>query len=315
MVDRFTGSGIYEEWVENYEEYKEMIKSLYCCICLDIVKCPFECENCESLYCEDCWDVMKIAGKKCVINCNASVKKANKFVHDMLNKLKLKCQSCGKGGIDYNIYVKHMEACQINKKLSSIEELMKIVKEKEYRIDELTKELENLKSTGNKSKSQYGEIINGSNSLTKEQIRQQLITYNLPINQKMEMYSAAIEGKIAEFQNLVINKKYPILEEVSAHNYYWTSLHYAMHYGQIEIVLFITEILKSTSKLELAMKLLSDDDRCPILCLLRSNSLVLEKKKDIMDKLISKYNFEISNDVRKEMRNRDMEYILRKYNR
>jgi hypothetical protein len=315
-MDKFTGSGINEEYVENFEEYKEMIKSLYCCICLDIVKSPFECENCESLYCEDCWEVMKIAGKKCVINCVAPVKKANKFVHDMLNKLKITCQTCGKSGIEYDIYIKHMEACLINKKISSVEELTKVVKEKEAKIDELTAELENLKLNGSKFKSALQDSHHGeSYNLTKEQIRNQLMSFNLPVHQKMELYTAAVEGKLNEFRDLVVNKKYPILEEVSAHNYFWTPLHYAMHYGQIDIIFFILEYLKSGGMIELAMKLQSDDGRCPLLCLLRSNSLSLEKKKDIVDKILSKYSFEVTSDVKKEMRNRDMDGLLRKYNR
>ena len=61
------------------------------------------------------------------------------------SKLKIKCETCGKGGIDYDIYIKHMEACLINKKISSVEELTKVVKEKETKIDELTAELDNLK--------------------------------------------------------------------------------------------------------------------------------------------------------------------------
>ena len=315
MVDRFTGSGINEEYVENFEEYKEMIKSLYCCICLDIVKSPFECENCESLYCEDCWEVMKIAGKKCVINCVAPVKKANKFVHDMLSKLKIKCSTCGKGGIDYEIYIKHMEACLINKKISSVEELSKVVKEKEAKIDELSKELENLKINGNKYKTTFGDTPYNSSVMTKEQLRANLMTFNLPVTQKMELYNAAVEGRLADFINLIDNKKYSLLEEVSAHNYFWTPLHYAMHYGQVEISLYIIEHLKKDGVLDLAIHLQSDDGRCPILCLLRSNSLNLEKKKDIMEKLLSRYQFEISNDVKKEMRNRDMESLLIKYKR
>ncbi len=307
-MDKFTGSGISEDWVENFEEFKEMIKSLACCICLDIVKTPYECTNCESLYCEDCWEVMKIAGKKCVLHCTLPVKKANKFVYDMLNKLKIKCETCGKGGIDYDIFVKHMEACLINKKLSSVEELNKIVQEKDHKIEELTAELNNLKLHGNKSKSST------ETGMTKEQLREEFMSFGLSVSQKMELYNASVEGKLSDFQNLINNKKYPILEEVSAHNYFWTSLHYAMHYGQTDIIFFILETLNNRGIIAPSMKLQSDDGRCPILCLLRSNFLNLEKKKAIMDKILSKFKFSVSNEVRKEMRNRDMEGILKKYN-
>ena len=208
-----------------------------------------------------------------------------------------------------------MEACLINKKISSVEELTKVVKEKETKIDELTAELENLKINGSKYKSSFGDTPYNKDVMTKEQLRSNLMTFSLPVNQKMELYNAAVEGRLADFQNMVLNKKYPVLEEVSAHNYFWTPLHYAMHYGQSDIIFFILEQIKTSGVLDLSMRLQSDDGRCPILCLLRSNSLSLEKKKDIMERLLSKYQFDISADVKKEMRNRDMESILRKYNR
>lgn len=317
MTERFQGSGINEEFVENLEEYKEMVKSLYCCICLDIVKVPYECENCESLYCEDCWEVMKISGKKCVLHCTAVVKKANKFVRDMLSKLRIKCETCGKKGIDYDIYIKHMDACLINQKISTVDELTKTIKEKDTKIDEMTAELENLKLNGTKLGTDTGNntFYGSGSNMTKEQIRAQLLTFNLPVGHKMELYNAAVEGRLNDFKNLIINKHYPVLEEVSAHNYFWTPLHYAMHYGQLNIAIFILDYLKGNGMLEMAIKLQSDDGRCPILCLLRSNSLSTEKKKEFMDRIIANYVFDISNDVKKEMRNRDMESLLRKYNR
>ena len=209
MTTKYTGAGISEDIVENFEECKESIANLACCICLDIVRSPFECGNCESLYCEDCWDQMKIAGKKCVIpGCTAPVKKANKFVFQMLNKLKLHCNTCGKGGIEYDMYIKHEEACLINKKISSISELTRVLKEKETKILLLKVELENLKITGNNSKNSLGD------NLTTEQIRQRLLTFDLDVKQKMQLYTSAVEGKLSEFKDLIINKKLPVLEEV-----------------------------------------------------------------------------------------------------
>jgi len=115
-------------------------------------------------------------------------------------------------------------------------------------------------------------------------------------------------------KNLVVSKKYPMLEEVSAHNYYWTPLHYAMHYGQIEIIKFLIEQLKGKGIIESAMKLESNDGRCPLLCLLRSNSINVDKKKEILTKFLQLYpNTFLSNDVRKEARSRDMDGILKKF--
>ncbi len=189
------------------------------------------------------------------------------------------------------------------------------MKDKESKVEELSIELENLKVHGSKYKSTFGDTPFDITSMTKEQLRANLMTFSLPVNQKMELYNAAVEGKLSEFQNMIVNKRYPVLEEVSAHNYFWTPLHYAMHYAQADIIMFIMESLKTNGIIDLAMRLQSDDGRCPLLCLLRSNSLSSEKKKDILDKLLSKYSFEITNEVKKEMRNRDMESILRKHNR
>ena len=72
--------------------------------------------------------------------------------------------------------------------------------------------------------------------LTKEQLRQKYITVNLNLNQKMELYSAAVEGRLNDFRRLVFDKHYPPLEEVSARSYYWTPLHYALHYAPLNRV-------------------------------------------------------------------------------
>ena len=300
-MQNYTGIGIKEELVENYADYKEIIKSLICCICLDIVKNPMECENCESLYCEDCWEIMKISGKKCVLHCTSAVKRANKFVRDMLANLRITCESCGKKNIDYNIYIKHMEACIMNKNLITKDELKKLIKEKETKIDEIEAEIENLKLNG------LTTIDSKSKSMTIDQIRQNLMTFNLNINKKMELYNAAVEGRMKDFKDFVINKKYPLFEEVSAHNYNWTSVHYAMHYGQLEIIMFCMDYIENKMNcMDIAMKLESNDGRCPLLCLLRSNALNADKKKTIVQKIFSKYSFDLSEKVKAELRNRDM---------
>jgi len=140
------GSGIDEDLVENSGEFQELIKSFICCICLDIVKLPMECENCESLYCAECWDILKIPGKPCVLNCSAKcIKKANKFVLELLSKLSIRCDKCNRCGIDYHTFVKHIEGCSINLKYSSREELKEIISEKDKKIVDLKSELKDLK--------------------------------------------------------------------------------------------------------------------------------------------------------------------------
>lgn len=66
----------------------------------------------------------------------------------------------------------------------------------------------------------------------------------LPRKQKLELYNAVVEGRLNDFKSLITNKKYPILEEVSVKNCFWTSLHSAMYLGKIDIVYFILDTLK-----------------------------------------------------------------------
>lgn len=398
MNKNYKGIGVKQELIENYDKFENLLNSFICCICLEIVKNPMECENCESLYCEECWDMMKISGKKCVLHCTAPVKKASKFVRDALSNLRITCETCGKRDIEYNMYVLHFEVCGIfnGKDSRNKEDLHKYIKEKEMKIDEITAEIENFKLNGidavmvNKNQKNFftdnkpnnnniikdnsntantnssgivignnvfigGNVfINGvrignieginnnnnnnnvTNTFTNNQqiqiqrpinqsqspsqlrmsdddIRKRLLTFNLPLNQKMEMYNAAVEGKLNEFKELIIVKKYPFFEEVSAHTFLWTCFHYAMHYGKEEIIMFCFEHIDKTLKcLNTAMRLTSNDGRCPMLCLLRSNSLSADAKKLLLVKIFSTYKtLEVTNNAKTEIRTRDLENVIK----
>lgn len=291
----FEGCGINEDIIENYNDYADILSSLTCVICLDVVKDPVECPKCESLYCAGCWKMIKISGKKCVLNCGEeNMVKANKFIYNKLNKLRIKCPNCNKGGISYSTYVLHEELCSINDKYAQIKELKRVLEEKDKEIQSSRAGISNVPL------------------LSKEEIRKRLVTFHLGVQQKMELYKAAIEGRLADFKDLVNNKKYPILEEVSAHNYYWTPLHYAMHYGKIEIVFYILDTMKAKGELNNAMNLKSDDNRCPIQCLLKSNSVPMETKRKIIQMLFEKYEFDVSRELLQEMKNRNLEYLIPK---
>jgi len=253
--ERFASSGIREEAVDNFGDYKGIIKNLLCCVCLDIVKNPMECSKCETLYCTICWEIIKMAGKQCVSKCDASstIKKANKFVREILTKLSFTCNRCGKTKIIYDDYVKHHETCMVDPNTQSRDQLINIVLEKEMQIDNLSREIEGFK---------YSQIT----SMNKNDLRSSLVSNVLNTSQKMELYNATIQGKTNDFKKFILEKKYPVLEEVSAKNYYWTCLQYAMHYGKKDIILFIFEILKGQNLLDTAMRLESNDGRCALSC-------------------------------------------------
>ena len=285
---------ISEDIIENYSDFAEVLPSLTCVICLDVAKDPVSCPKCECLYCAGCWKMIKISGSQCVLKCGEeNMVKANKFIYNILNKLRIKCPNCKKGGITYSTYVLHEELCTINEKYGATKELERVLQEK---ISEL-------------SSSKIGNI--NAPILSKEEVRKRLVTFNLGVNQKMELYKAAIEGRLADFKDLVTYKKYPILEEVSAHNYYWTPLHYSMHYGKTDIVCYILDTMQQRGDLNYAMNLQSDDNRCPIQCLLKSNTVPLEAKKSIIKMLFERYTFDVSRELIQELKNRNMENLIK----
>jgi hypothetical protein len=52
----------------------------------------------------------------------------------------------------------------------------------------------------------------------------------------MELYNSSTKGNLDELKNIVTNKKYSLVEEVSKAGYYWTVFHYASHYGHTKVL-------------------------------------------------------------------------------
>ena len=147
---------------------------------------------------------------------------------------------------------------------------------------------------------------------TQEELRKELITNKLDVNSKMILYQAAVKGELSDFKKL-IDKNYPLLEEVSAANFFWTPLHYAMHYGKMEIAFYILDILKKQGKYRMAMELESNDHRTPVLCLLKSNALSLSDKKEYFTRLIQNYDIYPDERTLREIKNRNLEEIYKRY--
>jgi hypothetical protein len=304
----FTGEGIKESQIENYDQYRKILESFTCPICLDIVKNPHQCELCETLYCDECWDFIKIAGKKCVMHCTAPVVKANKFVLDTLSKLRITCETCNKTNIEYNLYIMHYEVCGHLQNLVKSGEIERQLEDKRKKIISLDKEIAEIKKNG------LSNIGNQKGDFSKSEIQKKLLTFSLNATDKVLLYEASVQGKLNEFRTLILDKKFPLFEEVSAAGYLWTSLHYAMHYGKEDIIFFILDhCYNKLNCIDMALNLVSKDGRCPILCLLKSNSNNNEKKKELMKRIISRYKgIKLSEEALREMRVRKMEDIYLK---
>ena len=178
--------------------------------------------------------------------------------------------------------------------------LMRAINKKSEQIIELKKEYEALESEK-------------ANFLTPDELRINMVSSKLSISEKMDLYNAAVEGRVSDFKNLIEVKQFPILEEVSAKNYGWTPFHYAMHYGKWDIIKYIMQYLHNHQQLNLALMLKSSDGRCPLLCLLRSNTVNIEKKKEIFSNILQNFKYiPINEEVMKELKTRGLAYLLDK---
>ena len=302
----FNEGGINEDYIENYGEFSEnLIESLECAICSCIVNNPVECSQCQTIYCQECWKQYEILNKGCVMRCTKSkIEKANKFLFGLLDKFILTCPLCHEHGLSYKKFLLHYDCCIIANKYGTIDELTKLEKEKDEEIEKLKQDIEKLKSNSYK--------IENEVKFSQDEIRKELITNKLDVNSKMILYQAAVKGDLGEFKRL-ISKGFPMLEEVSAANYYWTPLHYAMHYGKMEIAFYILDKLKEQGKYRMGMALESNDNRTPVLCLLKSNALSLSDKKEYFTRLVQNYQIFCDDRTYKEIKNRNLEGIYKEY--
>ena len=301
----FQESGINEDYIENLGEFSEnLLMTLECPICAGIVNNPVECKQCQTIYCAECWNQLKISNKGCVMRCQKPVEKANKFVFGLLEKFLLKCPLCHEGGLSYQKFLLHYDCCIIANKYGTIEELTKLEKEKDEEIEKLKQDIEKLKNNSYK--------VEVDVKFNQDEIRKELITNKLDVNSKMILYQAAVKGELSDFKKL-INRGFPLLEEVSAAKFYWTPLHYAMHYGKMEIAFYILDTLKEQGKYKMAMALESNDNRTPVLCLLKSNALSLSDKREYFTELVQRYQINVDDRALREIKNRNLEDIYKKY--
>jgi len=115
-----------------------------------------------------------------------------------------------------------------------------------------------------------------------EKIRKLYLTNNLTNNQKMELYNSSINGNVDALKNLVENKKYNLMEECSASGYFWTVLHYASHYGHINIINFILDYHQNNqNKLDI-LNMQSNLGLSPLLISI-NNSGSIDKKKQVIE--------------------------------
>jgi hypothetical protein len=250
-----------------------------------------------------------ISDKKCFNKCEGNYKKANKFIREALSSLLLKCETCITEMKYHTFYSEiHIKKCLPYN--GEKDRILLDIKRKNEKIVEMEEEVKNL----NIKKRMYHSLnYNKLLIMPIDLLRKTLMTFDLTIDNKMEMYYSCTEGNLEKLEYLINVKKYPILEEISYKSYYWTPLHYAMHYGKYHIISFLINKLKEDNLVEPALRLQSNDNRCPVLCLLKSNHLTSEQKESILEKLMKDFNLNFSKEVKKEAHNRGYDKLLKKY--
>ena len=76
---------------------------------------------------------------------------------------------------------------------------------------------------------------------------------------------------------------------------------------------YILEILKDQGKYRMALQLESNDNRTPVLCLLKSNALSISDKREYFIKLVQRYEIYPEELTIRELKNRNLEDIYKRY--
>ena len=296
--------GIDKKFISNYDDYKLLLDEMICPICLKVLLDPIECNKCQAIICENCYFILKSADKNCFNEgCKGTYVKANKFVRNILSDLNIKCFGCLKDNIRYEDYLEHIKSCE-GYLSSPILKTLASINKKSEEIDKLKKEKEKLMKD-----------VQKRNVLSDAELKARYLTNKLNMNEKMNFYQAVIDGNLEAYKRYVLGTygtPYNIFEEVSAPGYGWTTFHYAMHYAKWDIIRFIINYLIDKKLVEVGFRLKSKDGRCPLLCLLKSNALKADIKKDTFEKIITHFTIPVSDEVIKELKNRKYDDLIPK---
>lgn len=112
--------------------------------------------------------------------------------------------------------------------------------------------------------------------------RERFLTKILTSTEKMELYDSGVKGDLEKLKDVLEKKKYNLLEECSAAGYYWTSLHYACHYGHLNIIEFYVDYFKfNPHKIEI-FNIQSNLGMTPLMIAIVNGPNIEDRKKIIL---------------------------------
>jgi ankyrin repeat protein len=109
-----------------------------------------------------------------------------------------------------------------------------------------------------------------------ERRRQQFLTMQHNIKEKMELYTSSTKGKIDELKEVLTNKKYSVTEEISKSGYFWTVLHYASHYGHYEVLSYLIDFLEDHPEKFEIFNMQTTEGKTPLFCAILSGDIKIE---------------------------------------
>lgn len=300
--------------IMNKDIFTTLLDDLVCLVCLNIPLEPLQCSTCDMVVCKDCLEILYLSEKNCLspecqkskTNTKVLYSKATKYLKEILSKLKVKCCFCNSEEVNYEKYPNHLELCLDYKALEyKREDFIKELQESREKEELLSIELLSIKSNSKKTSEDSSETI--------KKLREKYVVNTLSANVKRQYHDSILKGNLETFRSYVEVNKFPIFEEISAKGYYWTPLHYSMHYGKRNIIKYLLDRLKSFNLYDDAMKLRSNDLRCPVLCLLKSNSLKNDEKKNLFEFLLENYDINVTLAIKKEANAREFGSLLNKF--
>lgn len=96
------------------ENHRNLCSELICSICLEIVRNPKLCQNCQNMFCSDCLIKQLSKSKLCPNRCFFKEQEVNLIFKKILHKIELKCMFSSIGCKDIIIYEnfnKHIDNC------------------------------------------------------------------------------------------------------------------------------------------------------------------------------------------------------------
>ena len=106
-----------------------------------------------------------------------------------------------------------------------------------------------------------------------EERRERLLTKSHSIPEKMQLYNCSTKGDVEELRNLLDKKQFSVSEEVSKEGHFWTVLHYAAHYGHLNVLQFLMEFVKEKDLLHEMLNMQTVEGKTPLFCTILSGDI------------------------------------------